>query len=116
MSRDISALIAADETSARSAIEKAFGGLVSFQELAAAAQGLLPPEARELQALGVFFESEMIKCRDVRAYFSGCLAAAAMIESCLLFFSFLDKAHVSQTAAFKKLSKPGKTYDEVILR
>jgi len=116
MARDINAYIAAEETEARATLEKAFGGLLSFQDIATAAQDLFPPEIRELQALGVFFEGEMIRCRDAKAYFSGCLAAAAMIETFLLLYSFLDKTEVSRTVLFRKLSKPSKTYEEVVLR
>jgi len=115
MARDINALIKAEEIKAKAAIEKMFGGLLSFQEIAITAQDLFPSEVKELQALGVFFEGEMIRCRDAKAYFSGCLAAAAMIESCLLLFSFLDRATVARTALFKRLSKPNKTYEEIVL-
>jgi hypothetical protein len=87
MARDINALIKAEEITARAAAEKIFGDLVSFQEITTIAQDLFPREVQELQALGIFYESEMIRCRDAKAYFSGCLAAAAMIESCLLLFS-----------------------------
>src|SRR5947208_6661350 len=115
MARDINALIKAEEIKAKAAIEKMFGGLLSFQEIAITAQDLFPSEVKELQALGVFFEGEMIRCRDAKAYFSGCLAAAAMIESCLLLFSFLDRATVARTALFKRLSKPSKTYEQIVL-
>lgn len=105
-----------EEAKAKAAIEKTFGSFLSFQDIAAAAQNVFPREVQDLQALGVFFEGEMLRCRDAKTYFSGCLAAAAMIESCLLLFSLLDRAEVKRTAVFKKLSKPTKTYEESVLR
>jgi hypothetical protein len=116
MARDINALIKAEEITARAAAEKIFGDLVSFQEITTIAQDLFPREVQELQALGIFYESEMIRCRDAKAYFSGCLAAAAMIESCLLLFSFLDTSNVARTAFFNKVSKPNKKYEEIAVR
>ena len=114
--RDIRALIKADEANAKDAIAKVFGKSVQFEDIAAAAQELFSSEVRDLHALGVFYEGEMIRCRDANAYFSGCLAGAAMIESYLVLFAILDRVDVEQTALFGKLSKPNKSYQDLVLR
>lgn len=116
MTRDINAYLMAERAKANDGITKVFGSSIDFEALASAAQDLFPCEVRELHALGVFYEGEMFRCRDAKAYFSGCLAGAAMIESYLLLFAILDRSQVEKTAAFPKVKKPKGTYEETVLR
>jgi len=115
MTRDINAYLRAEEAKTNDAIAKMFGSSVAFEDLATAAQDLFPREVRELHALGVFYEGEMFRCRDAKAYFFGCLAGAAMIESYLLLFSIFDRSQVEKTATFQKMQKSTRTYEETVL-
>ena len=111
--KDISSIIKAYETKGRALIGTVLSPSANFTEVSAAFQGLLPEPARALEELCKFYEAEMIRCRDGGAYFSGCLAGAAMIESFLLLFCFLEKNTVIASAKFPRSSRENKPYEEV---
>jgi hypothetical protein len=66
---------------------------------------LLPEEFRKLQDLCLFLEADFLKCDKAKAYFSGCLSGAAMIEAFLLMLCWLNKDEVIATAVYKKHAK-----------
>ena len=57
----------------------------------------------------------MLRCRDAGAYFTGCLAAAAMIESFLLFLCILEKATVERTKSFQNFNTKNRPYEQAVL-
>jgi hypothetical protein len=113
--KDINSIIKAYEAKGREMANLVFGSSVNLSDLSTAFQNLLPESARELQELCKFYEAEMLRCRDSGAYFSGCLAGAAMTESFLLLLCFLEKTTVEKTKGFQSSKKKGKNYDQVIV-
>ena len=113
--KDMPSILKAEEAKARDLIAKTFGPSVDFQAFSEVAQSLFPSPIRELQSLCIFYENEMIRCRDAKAYFSACLAGAAMIESFLLLLSVLERTDVERTTAFQQFSKTNQPYENAVL-
>lgn len=65
----------------------------------------LPENFRKLHDLCLFLEAEFLKCDKAKAYFSGCLSGAAMIEAFLLMLCWLNKDEVIATAVYRKHAK-----------
>jgi hypothetical protein len=58
----------------------------------------------------------MLRCKTAEAYFSGCLAGAAMIESFLLSICILEKSKVERTNTFRGFSnKKNRSYEQAVL-
>jgi hypothetical protein len=113
--KDIVSILKATESKGREVISHVLGPTADYQEVSNAAQDLLPGPVRELQELSKFFEEEMLRCRNAGAYFSGCLAGAAMIESFLLCFCLLEKAAVEGTKSFRSFNvKKKRPYEQTV--
>jgi hypothetical protein len=114
--KDIPSVLSAYEAKGRDLIQRRCAPATTLQDLSDAFQSLLPTSVKELQELSKFFERQMLLCRDSGAYFLGCLAGAAMIESCLLLFCVLEKSAVERTRCFCGSRKNNQSYEETINR
>ncbi len=63
---------------------------------------LLPPDIALAKKLAVFYEAEMLRCRDAGAFYAGCVMGAAMIESLLLLLCLQKASDVSATKSFMR--------------
>jgi hypothetical protein len=61
-------------------------------------EGLMPPDLRLLKRLVTFYEAEMLRCRDSKAYYAGCVMGAAMLESLLLMLCMEKISDVRSTS------------------
>ncbi len=95
-------------------MSRILGSSVQFEDVSKAFEELLPEQARNLQDICKFYEHEMLLGRDSGAYFSGCLAGAAMIEAFLLLFCVLQQPAVERTESFRKFAKKKGPYLTVI--
>jgi hypothetical protein len=86
-------------------LNNAFGMNIKSLDELADLKKLLPEEFRKLQDLCLFLEADFLKCDKAKAYFSGCLSGAAMIEAFLLMLCWLNKDEVTTTAAYRKHAK-----------
>lgn len=114
--KDIGSIIKADEVKAKELIRQVLGPSADFGVMSKAAETLLPESTRELQELCKFYEEEMVRCRDAGAYFFGCLAGAAMIESFLLSICILERKAVEGSGSFKNSRKGvNRAYEQIVL-
>jgi hypothetical protein len=103
--KDIASLVKSKEAAGRELLGRILGPNADFEAVSMTALALLPEATKELQELCVFFEGEMLRCRDGGAYFAGCLAGAAMIESFLLSICILERKAVEDSRYFRSLKK-----------
>jgi hypothetical protein len=113
--KDIVSIIENKKIKAYEQITKFLGPTVDLEQLSKVAQSLFPKSVKALQELSVFFEQEMLRCRNSEAYFSACLSGAAMIESFLLAICILDEIEVTKTTVFKNLTKKkSQPYENIV--
>jgi hypothetical protein len=86
-------------------VNNAFGMNIKSLDELAGFKKLLPEEVLKLQDLCLFLEGEFLKCDKAKAYFSGCISGAAMIEAFLLMLCWLNKDEVVGTAIYRKHAK-----------
>jgi hypothetical protein len=113
--KDIHAMLKAQETYSSELMGQIFGEHINSQDVTRIVQGLLPESFKELQNLCRFFEKEMAICREAGAYFSSCLAGAAMIESFLLSICLLEETAVRHSKSFQTFKKKNKPYKDTIV-
>src|SRR4051812_14330187 len=63
---------------------------------------MLPEDCATAKRLSVFYEVEMIACRDAKSYFGSCVMGAAMLEAFLLLLCLSNQEKVQQTEWFSK--------------
>jgi hypothetical protein len=115
--KDIASIIKADEIKGRELIRQVLGPSADIEIMSKAVEELLPESTRELQELCKFYEEEMIRCRDAGAYFFGCLAGAAMIESFLLSICILERKTVEASISFQNSHKGvNRAYEQIVFR
>jgi|SRR5450755_25699 hypothetical protein len=114
--KDIASLIKADEVKAKELLKQVLGPSADFGTMSKVVEELLPESTRKLQELCIFYENEMVRCRDAEAYFFGCLAGAAMIESFLLSISVLERKAVEGSRSFQtSRKKVNRAYEQTAL-
>jgi hypothetical protein len=74
---------------------------------------LLPPRLGILKKLTVFYEQQMLACRDAKAYFPACVMGSAMLEALLLFSCMLNREQVEKTSRYR--ARAGKQDFERVL-